>query len=465
MKWVVRFCSSFVFIFILAIAQNARADTLDIIVDIVLNAIDPALIEAKPLVKCIASGNTVNGCNEQFIKDHLNNSAAKSMPSDPKITLIINVVNAAKDNEWIRILDLTNLDLMLDITCDLGMTGTGPVKDFVCKNPLFDKVKSKLSSVLREILVAISDKDWMKLVTLAGPSVACDIIPSDDPSSATVCTVLTKVIGDAVGNVGNTVSTTWDQIVDWTEDLQGQTLHMSSDEYYANYLRRLTHKRALESIINGRQGLGMDPDEWKLCVKYFDSHKQAKDTAKKTCEDLGQRLGSDSQALLELANSVPQSYFDGYLKSAMRDKVAEGFWTKDTDDYSSAISRIKPHQWGFGKLPSSDNPYFDDYIGCYAKMAKLLYGGNSFPVFPELVPDSLRDWACHQSAGTLFANALIKEKLRLDAVVVKKLSAEGCAVKKKSGMKSLVFECESIESYNICKEEFAGYRNSHCKLD
>ena len=138
MKWLVRFCSLFVFISILVISQNARADSLEPIINIVLNAVDPALIVAKPLVKCIASGNSVNGCNEQFIKDHLNNTAAKSMPSDPKISLIVNVVISAKDNDWVKILDLTNIELMLDITCDLGMTGTGPVKDFVCKNPLFD---------------------------------------------------------------------------------------------------------------------------------------------------------------------------------------------------------------------------------------------------------------------------------------------------------------------------------------
>ncbi len=445
--------------------QNLRADTLDTVIDIVLQAIDPSLAQSRPLIKCLAQGGSVSVCAQQYAEQEANSAVSDMMASDPKITLVVNLIKAANSGDWLTVLELTGTDLLAQIACSAGMPGGGPIKSFVCSG-LFGQVASLAKPVVRQILVAIRDRDWMKLVALAGPQLACDVIPGDDPVSGAVCSVLGKLIGGVGGAIAGGAGAVWGQIESWSEDLQGQGQHMPYDEYYAKFLQHLTHKRALQRIMSNRQGLGMDSGEWNTCVDYFDSHRQARDTAEKTCNDLGRRLHNESVILADYAETVPQTFFDANLKPALRDLVAERYRGDAVEQYRSFIFSLQPHQWGLGQQPSTQNPFFDQYKGNFKNIALMLYGSNSFWAFPGLVPDSLRDWAIYHSAGRIYAEALVLEKLRLNISVKPKLESAGCSVVPPAGDSgSLVFKCANINAYQSCKEEFDGYRYSHCRID
>lgn len=444
--------------------QTVRADTLDTVIDVVLYAVEPSLVEAKPLVKCLAQGGSVSDCGQQYASQQASDAVAGAMAGDPKIALVVDIVQAASGGDWITVLELTGTQLLTQIACSAAMPGGGPVKGFICSG-LFSKVAGLAQPVVREVLVAIRDGNWLKLIALTGPDLACQIIPSGDPVTTTACSVLGSLIGETGELISNGASAAWSQIEDWSEDLQGQTQHMSYDEFYRRYLVHLVQKRALERVMFNRQGLGLDPAEWDACVSYFDSHKQATDTAEKTCTDLGHRLHNESVVFAEYAGGVPRAYFDTELKPGLRDRVAENYWNTDVEDYQSLVFKLTPAQWGMGQQPPNANPYFDDYDGSFAGITRMLYGGNSFLAFPQFVPDSLRDWAIYQSAGVIYAKALAVEKLRLKIAVNPKLIAAGCAAQASPSGRSLVFRCGNFDGYVACRDSFAGYRYSHCSID
>ena len=455
----------FVLVLVLCLSTPAaaRAD----VIDSILYLIDPDLATSRPLIDCLVQGNSVDTCAKQCADQAASDEIAKMMAEDSTIALAANIIKAATkkpQGDWARVLELAGVDLTFKIACNVGIPTGGPVKSFIC-GPLFAPLLNAAKPFVRETLIAIRDKDWLRLVALLGPETACKLIPGDDPLSGTVCSVLADLVGKLTGAAGDAAHAAWSQIEDWSEDLQGQTQHMSYDEFYARYIRHLTHKRALQRIISGRSSLGLDSGEYDSCVKYFDSHKQAKDTAQKTCSDLSNRLHKESMALADFAQAVPQSYFDTALKPAVADLVAERYWTDEAENFQTFIFGLQPQKWGLGNFPSPTTVFFGEYNKCYRGMVEMLYGGNPYPVYPEMAPDSLRDWGCYQAAGLKFAKALTTEKLRLILNVKPKLTAASCTLAQSADSKSVVYKCGNFDAYVTCKEYFKDYRYEHCRID
>jgi hypothetical protein len=449
----------------LALLAPAPADA-DVI-DNILTLIDPELSEARPLIDCLVAGNSVDACAVAQANAAANDQVAKMMAGDSTILLVVDIVKAATHKprgDWVRVLELAGVDLLFKIGCQVGVPTGGPIKGFIC-GPLFRPVLEMAKPVVREVLVAINNKDWLRLVALLGPTTACQIIPGDDPATGAICSVLGKLIDGLADLAGGAAAAAWGQIQDWSEDLQGQSQHMSYDEFYARYLRHLVHKRTLQRLQSNRQGLGLDPPEWNSCVSYFDSHKQAESTANKTCTDLGHRLHRESEVFIGFVESAPQSYFDAYLKPGVRDLVAENFWTDQSEDFQTRIFALPPQKWGMGNFPASANVYFGEYNKCFAGMHNMVNGGNPYPAYPQLAPESVRDWACYHAAGLLYAKALTTEKLRLSITVKSKLSGVGCGVERSGNHNSLVFKCDNFAGYVGCMAEFKDSRYSHCRID
>jgi hypothetical protein len=167
----------------------------------------------------------------------------------------------------------------------------------------------------------------------------------------------------------------------------------------------------------------------------------------------------------DFAESVPAAYLATELNPSLRDLVAERYWTNEVEEFQDFTFSLPPEKWGLGNIPNS-TPFHKNYNLCFARMVNMLYAGNPYPAFPELTPDSLRDWACHEAAGPAYAKALLIERLRLMIKVKNELTAAGCELQPAgSTSKSIVFKCSSFDGYVACKNNFKGYRYEHCHID
>ncbi|MEW7982778.1 MAG: hypothetical protein AB2812_08300 [Candidatus Sedimenticola endophacoides] len=449
-----------------------RADTLDTVIDVVLYAVDPGLAESRPLVKCLAQGHSASTCAEQYAEQQANQAVADAMASDPKVRLIVDIVTAANAGKWIDVLELTGTDLLVQIACSAGMPGGGPVKSFVCSG-LFGQVAGLAKPVVREILVAIKHKDWMRLVALAGPDLACEIIPTNDPLSGTLC----SVPGEVIGAVGGALSDAAGAIVDKVGDLiNGESPHISYDEYYARKFSLLPFKRAQERIVNGRQGLGLDPGEWNPCVSYFDDHQQKRDTAEKTCNDLGRRLHHEAEVLADYVATLPQTHFDAHIRPLVKDRTAELMMSDGVEAYKVFVDQLPPGEWtrlsfltgrpAFFDFQKGESLLFDIYQDCAFRMDDMIYGqGQGVVAFPGMTPESLLEWGCYQAAGKQFAEAMIMERLRILISVQPQLVDTGCDPRAANAQGSIVFKCNNHSGFALCRDAFKGYRQSHCSTD
>jgi hypothetical protein len=445
-----------------AVPGPSRADTLDTL----LNLIEPELVTARPLIECLVKGSSVQSCAMQVAQDGVNSEVAGAMATQSSVVLVVDVIRAATANppDWIRVLELTGVDLTFSVACKAGLAVVGPLEPVLCDYGSY--LTGLAKPLVREILVAVQHRDWMRLFALFGPQggmeIVCGLLPDGEPLSRTLCGAL----GEVLAKLGNYASAAWDAtsgvVTELYYGVTGETPHMSYDEYYNRFVVYLVPKRTLQRIAQNRQGLGFDPPEWDRCIKYFRGHRQSDSTADKTCSDLGHRLGRDSERFVDYVEAAPGAYFDAFLKPTVRDLVAENLGNDHLNAFLTHINGLPPSRWGREHLPAGNNPFFSEYRQCFYGMHGMLYGTSGGPVYPGIVPESNTDWACYQAAK-LYATVLAGENIRL-AAVNKKVRGAGCTPQQ-SGGASLYYRCASLDAYLTCSREFDGYRYTHCGVD
>lgn len=113
---------------LLLMPLTARAD----IIDTVLGIVAPEYAEAKSVIECIVNKGSFNesvakGCIEQEAKKQ----SKQLIPGDPKLKSIVDTVLAAKDGDWVRVLDLvTTPEGLKTIACSVLQGGA--VKEILC---------------------------------------------------------------------------------------------------------------------------------------------------------------------------------------------------------------------------------------------------------------------------------------------------------------------------------------------
>lgn len=437
----------------------SRADTVDTILNILYTAgvVDGAVVQAKPLIQCLVGGSSVTSCSQQYAGQQ----AGDFVAGDPKIKLVVDIILSANSGNWINVLELTGTDLLVQMACSAGMPGGGPVKDFVCGG-VFSQVASLAKPVVREVLVSVRDKEWLRLITLLGPDLACAIIPSSVPLKDQVCGPLGAILAAATQLVGDAAGALKDLANSAYEAVDGQSPHMSYDEFYKRFLMHSIHTRVVERLVYGRSGLGLNPDQWSHCVKYFDSHEQAHDTAEKTCTDLGNRLHRESELVAKAIEPAPEAYYAAHLKNSafLRDLAAEKFHSNMINDHKSYIFSVAPADYRYGSiLPSPlKNDLKQPYLDCMTELISRFPLPNSV----ERLPNAW-NWVCWNAVGRSFANDLQLERLRLAITVIANMKKLSCEPKAPGAGTGLVFQCSSLGGYQSCQQTFDGYRYKHCR--
>ncbi|MCW8891397.1 MAG: hypothetical protein OQL20_12125, partial [Sedimenticola sp.] len=296
----------------LSVPFNAKADTLDTLLDILVLAgvVDPAIVDAKELINCL-----VNEPPEQCLLGELQSSGF--MPEDPGVRAVVEVVQAAYQSQWIKVLEVTGTEVLFQVVCKAGLSTAGPVKSFVCDGP-FSEVVSKGKPVVRQVLVAIGSGDigdWVKLVTMAGPELGCSLIPDSIPGKSAVCGPLAEVLAAAVGAINDAANAVWGGINNLGDWVSGQDKHMDRDHYYALYWQPWYHYATWLGVVHNWQGLGnllayvRDP-----CEKYFDSHTMSQDNAQELCDGQRDRFSSEVKAFKSALDVAPDAYYEMAIK-------------------------------------------------------------------------------------------------------------------------------------------------------
>jgi hypothetical protein len=299
--------------------------------------------------------------------------------------------------------------------------------------------------------------DWWALVELLGPQTACNFIPIPEIKS-TLCSPLgqalaaladfadgeAKAIGKFLGDVAEVV-------VDFTEDLAGQSPPMPPEEYYKLYWYPRIHWYLMSALVvpgGGPQGW---PTQYENCVTYFDNRKASKATAQKLCG----RMRSSAQAHFEATLPAIKAAPAAYLAATLRPQLPR-----------LLITYFEPQPGEQVKLAEKNWPYlqpFDQlYSHCVQELKARIPVPGTLPKYEVNLgkwnsqPDDAWKWACNQAMLTI-AQELNGWRLKAGPELLTKMASFGCKRKVDSGNPKLYLECETFEGYDNCSREITAH--------
>lgn len=247
----------------LTLARPARADTLGVILDAGLPALDPEFKDpaARALVRCtIEHPAAPQTCSQAYAKT----KAAGASVGGTKLNTAVEVAKALQAHDWIKVLDLTSTDLAVKIACSAGMPPLGPLKSFLCSSVSAELAKLA-KPVLRTALEAVRDQNWPKLIA-AVPTLACQIEIIPTAVKATVCTGIDLVLKGgmaAFSAMVNGLANELSSALSWGDRLLGSDVKKQTPkEYFVDWwipnlhrgawLRIVEGDAAFSSFVNGR---------------------------------------------------------------------------------------------------------------------------------------------------------------------------------------------------------------------
>jgi hypothetical protein len=292
---------------LLGAALPAQAKDL---LDYVIEAVDPTLAPARPLIECLAGGGNAEQCALEAAKKQAG-GALPIAPGDDRVQKAAKVFAAAREERWLEVLTVGGEVVAKSVSCAM-LPLQGPVKSTACG--IVGWVLSKNAQLIDKAYRALEGPDWWALVDVVGPGV-CSLIPGDGAAGYVkelVCGALAAALLEAkkwVETFGKTVVAGADAV----ENLVfGDDSHMPYDRYFALYWQPWYHYSTAR-LVNG-QGLGAAIDRVeKTCVDYFDSHNQYRSTARKTCGDLRKKFSSHVNGFAKALPELAHDYFRAYV--------------------------------------------------------------------------------------------------------------------------------------------------------
>ena len=299
-------------VLLLGASTPARAKDL---LDYVIEAVDPTLAPARPLIECLAGGGAAEQCAVEAAKKQAA-GALPIGPGDDRVQKAVKVFAAARDERWLDVLKIGGEVVAKSVSCAV-LPVQGPLKGTACG--IVGWVISKNAGALDKAYQALKGPDWWALVELLGPGV-CEMIPGDGPAGLArdvLCGPLAQVLlelkqwADAVGKgaVGG---------ADALENLVfGDDSHMPYHRYFALYWQPWYHYSTARVFMGEGTGPAV-AHAYDRCVDYFDSHNQYRSTARKTCGDLRNKFGKHVQGFAAALPVAVESYFETVARPAIR---------------------------------------------------------------------------------------------------------------------------------------------------
>jgi hypothetical protein len=420
---------------------TARAD----LIDTVLGIVAPEYAEAKTIIQCIVNKGSFNeSVAKTCIEEQAKAQSKKLVASDPKLKSIVDIVFAAKAEEWVQVLELVHTDGLHTVVCSSVSVG-GAVKDLVCGS-VFQIAKPVIKSALQ----AVMKGDWWVLVTLLGPTAACGVIPGGEIKDA-ICGPLGQALNELGKFAKGGVKAGKDALISFGETVSGQTQHIPPEEYYQDYWHY--PYAALDAMIVLRGwGKPSHKVEYDHCVGYFDSHKASKGSAEKWCGHMRDQLAALVDAVVKAANAAPAPYFAAKVKPQIPGFALDYYYGIEGGKFTG------PQLAG----------------ACASDISKFIPipGSAKYPTEKDLGPPPYTPagWACNQ-VWPMLNQEITAYKQQAMPALIGKLAAAGCPTQKQfSGNPMLYFLCDTWDEgmkkcESLTTHDGAAKGHDHCQVD
>ncbi len=454
---------------LLLLAGPASAKDL---LDWVIEAVDPTLLPARPLIEFLAGGGSAAACAIEAAESQVP-GVIPIGPEDDRIKKTVAVFDAARKERWLDVVTIGGEVVAKTVSCAV-LPVQGPAKQPACN--IIGWVIANNIGVIDKAYGVLKGPDWWGVVELLGPGV-CTFIPGDGVAGAAkdiVCGTFGQVLRGAK-EMADMVAQGVVAGVDALENLIfGDDSHMPYDTYYALYWQPWYHY-ATALALDG-QSLGpLSSKIWHPCVDYFDSHNQYRSTARKTCDDMrDKRFNPEVHAFARALPVAVDGYFDTVARPAIRAAVLASFGKPSAQDLPGQKFFVQNCAFQIRKRFPFPEP--ND-----ARCRLLRDKGNQLPQFKSLF-DQLAD-ACFADINTQdvqptvwtracegmeprYAQEFASESLRL-IFQLGDLKNRGCVApgKEEAAKSGLVVTCDNFPGHAHCLSIFRNDGKKYCRAD
>lgn len=388
---------------------------------------------------------------------------------DPKAKKFIDIYFAAKKPDYVKFIELAGPV----VACQAALLPPGPPKNILC-GELMQPIAKLGFSTAAQFYQAAVDKNWPKLVYLAGPGLGCKALDlvGGIPGKELLCGTVAKIIEEGVELAKKGLGAGQDAleygagaIMDGAEALSdllgggsGKPL-MSEEEYYRKVVRPWLHERVLKRVAYNQQALGLSQPQMKNCIAYYPVIFY-----KGRCDNLSKRLHNEADAFSKVVVPAPAAHFATRIKPLVGDLGAEQYWG-GVEAYKKFVNTLPMKNWHPGSFwVGTDKGIATLMLDCQKEMIQKFPVPLAPGVTDALTPSSFWNWVCYQSIGKQLSAALVAEKQRLDQQVKPKIQNAGCQVQKMNSA-TLYFKCGTYSAHDTCQQTFSGYRYTHCSVD
>ena len=451
---------------LLGLAAPAQAQDL---LDYVIQAVDPTLAPARPLIECLAGGGSVDYCGLEAAKKEAQ-GALPIGPSDNRVQLAVNVFGAAREERWLDVLTIGGELVAKAVSCAMLPLG-GPLKGPACS--VIDWVIANNFKMLDQAWRALTGPDWWALVDLLGTA-ACQFIPGEgaagyarDALCGPLAAVLleAKKFAEAVGNAAVAGADALENLV------FGDDSHMPYDRYYALYWQPWYHY----ATAHLWQGQGLGPAVGNVqgrCVDYFDSHNQYRSTAKKTCGNMKKKFDREVKGFADALPVAVDGYFETIARPAVRAFARHNFGKPTPATLpgqelfvSNCVFQIRqrfpfpePNEWACTVLADKAAEYKKNMLigPLYDAQAKSCFSN----VAQQTLDPTVWQLACDE-LRTKYGQAFAGESLKL-MKIIGDIKARGCTLADPKVVGKLLLECPTYAQRAECLEALYPDGNKYC---
>lgn len=453
------------------------------LLDYVIQAVDPTLAPARPLIECLAGGGNAEHCALEAAKKQAA-GALPIGPGDDRVQKAAKVFAAARDERWLDVLKIGGEVVAKSVSCAV-LPLQGPVKGTACS--IIGWVLSKNAAALDKVWQALKGPDWWALVDVLGTGV-CGLIPGDG-AAGLAKEVLCGTLGAALLEAKKWASTFAkglasgaEAITDFVFGDDDGPKRMSADQYFAFAWQPWYHY-STASVLRG-QGLGPAVEGpggiYKRCLDYYGPLG-----GPPLCGSLKQKFTGQVQGFAGALPSAVDGYFVTVAQPAVRAFAMSTYGKPATggpppgqelfvQNCAFALRQRIPFpepdegrciqlaDQGSKIAKSGKVPALDQALGqMYTKMAK----GCFDDVKLQDVQPTMWQIAC-EDLRPRYQQSIAGEALRMIGAIGR-MKNRGCTTPDKEAAKKngLVIHCTEYAAYSACLGEFHPNGKKYCRMD
>lgn len=453
-----------------ALFRPATADAKDLL-DYVIQAVDPTLAPARPLIECVAGGGEALACAAEVAKKQ-GKSALPIGPEDDRVKKAVAVLMAARDERWLDVVKIGGEVVAKSVACAI-IPVQGPAKGPACS--IVGWVISKNVGALDKAYQALKGPDWWALVDLLGAGV-CELIPASGTAGAAKA-VLCGAFAGVLLEAKKMAETVAKGIVSGADALEnaifGDDSHMPYDTYYALYWQPWYHA-GVDRVLKGEHLGSLQKPIWNTCVNYFDSHNQYRKTARKTCDNMrDKRYDPQVKAFGKALPVAVDGYFESVARPAIRAAVVASYGKASSAKGDLPGETFFQQNCAFtmrARFPFPDPDegrckLIESHAAKYPHMEKAFKAAAAkcmADVVKQLPEPTAWSRTC-EAIRPQYKKAFASEALKLIGTGIK-LKKKGCKPPEKGTKDGFRMTCTGTSAYSACLTSFGTLGQKICRL-